>query len=80
MLLSYFKIGFRNLWKNKRFSAINLLGLSIGMAAAILILLWVQHEMSFDRFYSNQDRLFQSHEQRAPSMGNCRYGDIHPRY
>lgn len=59
MLLSYFKIGFRNLWKNKKFSAINLLGLSIGMAAAILILLWIQHEMSFDRFYSDQERLYQ---------------------
>jgi putative ABC transport system permease protein len=68
MLLSYFKIGFRNLWKNKRFSAINLLGLSIGMAAAILILLWVQHEMSFDRFYSNQDRLYKAMN-RAPFDG-----------
>ena len=60
MLLNYFKIGFRNLWKNKRFSAINLLGLSIGMAAAILILLWIQHELSFDRFHKDQDRLYKA--------------------
>lgn len=58
MLLNYFKIGFRNLWKNKRFSSINLLGLSIGMAAAILILLWIRHELSYDRFYSDQDKLY----------------------
>ncbi|WP_225979892.1 ABC transporter permease [Pseudobacter ginsenosidimutans] len=46
------------MWKNKRFSAINLLGLSIGMAAAILILLWIQHELSFDRFYTDQERIY----------------------
>lgn len=60
LLQSYFKIGFRNLWKNKRFSAINILGLSIGMASAILILLWVQDEFSYDRFYSDQDRLYKA--------------------
>ncbi|MBO9632755.1 MAG: ABC transporter permease [Chitinophagaceae bacterium] len=65
MLLNYFKIGFRNLWKNKRFSAINLLGLSIGMAAAILILLWIQHELSYDRFYSDQDRLYKAMNRAA---------------
>lgn len=60
MLLNYFKTGFRNLWKNKRFSAINLLGLSIGMASAILILLWIQHELSFDRFHQDQDRIYKA--------------------
>ena len=60
MLRNYFTIAFRNLWKNKKFSAINLLGLSIGMAAAILILLWIQHELSFDRFHTDQDRLYKA--------------------
>ncbi|NML23671.1 FtsX-like permease family protein [Pseudoflavitalea sp. G-6-1-2] len=60
MLLNYFKTGFRNLWKNKRFSAINLLGLSIGMASAILILLWTQHELSFDRFHQDQNQLYKA--------------------
>jgi len=59
MLKNYFKIAFRNLLRNKGFSAINILGLSIGMASAILILLWIQNEISFDRFHAKSDRLYQ---------------------
>jgi putative ABC transport system permease protein len=51
---------YRNLIRNKAFSAINISGLAIGMASAILILLWVQNELSYDRFYKNSDRLYQS--------------------
>ena len=59
MLRNYLIIAWRNLTRKKSFSFINITGLSIGMAAAILILLWIQHEMSFDRFYKNQDRLYE---------------------
>ena len=48
MIKNYFKIAFRNLWKNKAFSAINILGLAIGMAACIVIMLFVFYEKSFD--------------------------------
>ncbi|GAB3905207.1 ABC transporter permease [Larkinella knui] len=48
MLQNYLKIAWRNLWKNKVFSAINIIGLAIGMAACILILLFVTYENSFD--------------------------------
>src|SRR6202012_3424683 len=41
-------VAFRNLWRNKSFSTINILGLAIGMAAALLIGLWVQNEFSYD--------------------------------
>jgi putative ABC transport system permease protein len=58
MFKNYFKIAFRNLWRNKGFSAINIFGLSIGMASAILILLWIQNEMSIDRFHKKGDRIF----------------------
>ncbi|MEO5681408.1 MAG: ABC transporter permease [Chitinophagaceae bacterium] len=58
MLQNYFKIAFRNLWKRKGYSFINILGLTIGMASAILILLWIQNELSYDRFYKNSDRLY----------------------
>ena len=51
MLTNYFKIAFRNLWKNKGFSFINIAGLAVGMASAMLILLWIQNEMSHDKFY-----------------------------
>ncbi len=44
--------------KNKFYSFINILGLTIGMASAILILLWIQNEMSHDRFYEKTDRIY----------------------
>ncbi|HZK62776.1 MAG TPA: ABC transporter permease [Puia sp.] len=58
MLKNYLLIAFRNLRRNKVFSSINLMGLSIGMASAILILLWIQNEVSFDRFHAKKDRLY----------------------
>ncbi|WP_418359816.1 ABC transporter permease [Sphingobacterium detergens] len=58
MLKSYLKIAFRNLQKNKGFTAINIVGLAIGMAAAILIMLWVKSEFTYDRFYSKTDQIY----------------------
>ncbi|MBS1947251.1 MAG: ABC transporter permease [Bacteroidetes bacterium] len=58
MLKNFFLVAFRNFKKNKSFSVINISGLAIGMAAAILILLWVQNEMSFDRGYPKISRLY----------------------
>ena len=58
MFSNYFKIAFRNLWKNKAFSFINIAGLAVGMASAMLILLWIQNEMSHDRFHEKIDRLY----------------------
>jgi len=52
MIKNYFKIAWRNLWKNKIYSAINISGLAIGMAACIMILLFVSYERSFDNFHS----------------------------
>ncbi|MGZ3839445.1 MAG: ABC transporter permease [Flavisolibacter sp.] len=60
MLKNYFKIAFRNLARNKAFSFINILGLAIGMASAILILLWIQNEVSFDQFHKNKDRIYEA--------------------
>ncbi|MBU7576981.1 MAG: ABC transporter permease [Flavihumibacter sp.] len=60
MLFNYFKIAFRNLLKYKGFSAINILGLAVGMASAILIFLWISHEISFDRFHEKKDRIFEA--------------------
>jgi len=58
MLKNFFRITFRNLWRSKGFSAINIAGLAIGMASAILILLWVQNELGTDRFYKYTDRIY----------------------
>jgi putative ABC transport system permease protein len=58
MLRNYIKIAFRNLFRNKLYSMINLLGLAIGMAACLMIFLWVQDELSYDRFHQKAERIF----------------------
>ena len=59
MYKSYLKIGWRNLFKNKGYSAINIIGLALGMMVAILIGLWTHDELSFDAYYQNHARLAQ---------------------
>src|SRR6187401_260594 len=59
MIKNYFKIAWRNLVKNKMYSFINITGLSIGMAVAILIGLWMYDELSFDKNFKNYDRIAQ---------------------
>ncbi|KKX50911.1 hypothetical protein L950_0207730 [Sphingobacterium sp. IITKGP-BTPF85] len=58
MIKNYIKIAWRNLLKNKAFSSINIIGLAIGMAGALLIALWLQNMLSMDRFHEKSDRLF----------------------
>jgi putative ABC transport system permease protein len=58
MIANYFKIAIRNIRRHKGYSIINIAGLSVGMACTILILLWVQHELSFDRYHENADQIY----------------------
>lgn len=58
MLKNYFKIAFRNLWRNKGYSFINIFGLAVGLASCIIILLYVNHELSYDKNYENADRIY----------------------
>ena len=58
MILNFIKITFRNLWKNKSYSFLNIFGLAIGIACAGLIFLWVEDELSYDQFLSKKDRLY----------------------
>ena len=57
MYQSYFKIGWRNLLKNKGYSLINIGGLAMGMAVAMLIGFWIQDELSFNRYHRNYDTI-----------------------
>ncbi len=57
MFKNYIKIALRNIKKHKGYSFINISGLAIGMACCILILLWVQDELSYDRYHENADRI-----------------------
>ena len=58
MLRNYLKTAFRNLRRNKAFSAINIAGLSIGLASCLLILIWVRTQLSYDRFNEHGDRIY----------------------
>jgi putative ABC transport system permease protein len=60
MIRNYLKIALRNLRRNRGFSFINILGLAIGMASAMLILLWIQHEWSYDKFHVKKDRIYEA--------------------
>src|SRR5439155_20279871 len=57
MIKSYLTIAWRNLLKHKVFSIINILGLAIGLAACMIIFLYVQHELTFDQYNKKADRI-----------------------
>jgi len=59
MFKTNLKIAWRNLVKDKQFTFLNVLGLSAGLACALLIFLWVNDELRFDKFFENDDRLYQ---------------------
>ncbi len=58
MLKNYFRIALRNFWRNKTFSTINILGLSIGISASLVIFLLVWHDLNFDKFEPSRDRIY----------------------
>ncbi|MGC4035883.1 MAG: ABC transporter permease [Chitinophagaceae bacterium] len=58
MIKNYLKIAFRNISRHKAFSFINIAGLAIGMVCSIFILLWVQNELSYDRFHKNANTIY----------------------
>jgi len=62
MFRSYIKTAWRNLFRNKSFSIINILGLALGLACSLLILLWVQDEKNVDGFNTNAKFLYQVYE------------------
>lgn len=63
MLKNFFKVAWRNLVKSKGYSAINIGGLAVGMAVAILIGLWVYDELSYDKYHEHYDRIAQVMQQ-----------------
>ena len=58
MFKNYFKITLRNLLKHRIYSFINVSGLALGMACCVLIILWIQDELSFDRFHANRQDIY----------------------
>ncbi len=64
MFKNYFKTTFRNLWKSKAFSLINIFGLALGIACSLLIMLWVYDEYSEDSFHKNGAQLYSIYERQ----------------
>ena len=58
MLFNYLKVALRNIVKHKGISLINIFGLAVGMACAILIFLWVQVQLNYDSAQVNRDRIY----------------------
>src|ERR1700704_4132588 len=69
MIRNYLKIAWRNLVRNKFYSAINIAGLSIGVAVGIMILLWVQDELSYDSFHHNSDNIYKINSHLGTGTG-----------
>ena len=70
MFKNYLTVAFRNLSRNKVYSFINIAGLSIGLACAMLILLYVKDEVSYDRFHSNVNNIYRVVTQSLDKNGN----------
>src|ERR1700741_4998511 len=64
MFKNYLKTAFRNLWKNKAFSVINIMGLALGLACSLLIMLWVNDEYNVDAFHKNGAQLYSVYEKQ----------------
>ncbi len=69
MFKNYFKITFRNMIRQKTYSFINIAGLAVGMACFILISMWVQDELSYDRFHEKIDQLYRCTDHEKYSNG-----------
>ncbi|NQV17443.1 MAG: ABC transporter permease, partial [Armatimonadetes bacterium] len=70
MLKNYFKIAIRNLMRQKVFSAINIVGLAIGLTCGILLSLWIFDEISYDKFHENGENIYRILENQSYSSQN----------
>ena len=79
MIRNYFKIAWRNLWKNKLFSLINVISLAIGLSASFVIGLMVYHEFTFDKFHDHVDQIYRvTTEYTSPQGKNYNSGVASP--
>jgi putative ABC transport system permease protein len=78
MFINYLKITFRNIKRHKAFSFINIIGLGIGLAISLFIVLWVQDELSHDRFHKNYKNIYRIVERWVISDGSINPGATTP--
>ncbi|HKI78837.1 MAG TPA: ABC transporter permease, partial [Ignavibacteriaceae bacterium] len=58
MFKNYLKIAFRNIWSQKGYSFINIFGLAVGLTCSILIITFIQNELSYDKFNKKSDKIY----------------------
>ena len=75
MFNNYLKIALRNLWKQKIYAVINVVGLAVGIAFCALIFLYVRDEMTYDRFHEDADRIYRMHRVSFAADGSVRATD-----
>ena len=78
MIKNFLKIAIRSLLKHKSSTFINIAGLSIGLAATIMILMWIQHELSFDKFYTDYDLLYRVEQDQSYGEGDPYHVNVTP--
>jgi len=78
MIGNYFKIAFRNLFKDGFYSFINIFGLSVGITACLLILLYVSNELSYDKFHKDSDRIYRVTTKAMMSESEILYVGVSP--
>src|SRR6201996_7636076 len=76
MIRNYFKTAWRNILKNKFYASINIIGLTIGLTVGLLILLWVNDELSFDKFNTNAGQLYQVNAQLGTGAAKQVWGGV----
>lgn len=69
MIRNYFKTAFRNLWRNRSFTIINIAGLAVGIAVCLIIFMVIQFERSFDNFHAKKDRIYRIVSERHSEDG-----------
>ncbi|MGN8224691.1 ABC transporter permease [Gracilimonas sp. BCB1] len=78
MLKNYFKIALRNLFKDRLYSVVNILGLAVGLACVLLIAVYVMHELSYDKFHTNYDKLYRVTESVQADGSTDTYATTYP--
>ncbi|MFN7750161.1 MAG: ABC transporter permease, partial [Cyclobacteriaceae bacterium] len=78
MLRHYIKIALRSLLKKQAYTLLNIGGLAVGLASAILIFVWVADEYAYDKFHTNYDRIYQLYQSSEWNMGHIGTGQSMP--
>ncbi|MDX1587014.1 MAG: ABC transporter permease, partial [Balneolaceae bacterium] len=78
MIHNYIKIAFRNLFKHKVYSVINIFGLAVGITCCLLITLYISNEWSFDKFHGKSDRIYRAWVHEDYGEGDIYFNTVTP--